>query len=86
MLVLPTGVLRNLAVAPAHAPGFVAGGALPALRAAASVLPGQQELVLNVGRVLSKLSLSDACVVGVAQCSGWLLVFISKLDMAASLP
>jgi len=57
-----TGVLRNLAVAPPHAPSFVSAGALPALRAAAGVLPGQQELVLNIGRVLSKLSLSEACL------------------------
>lgn len=58
-----TGVLRNLAVVPAHAPSFLSAGALPALKAAAGALPGQQELVLNIGRVLCKLSLSDTCQV-----------------------
>jgi len=58
-----TGALRNLAVAPAHAPAFLAATCLAALKAALRVLGGQQEVVLNVGRVLSKLSLHDQCQV-----------------------
>ncbi len=58
-----TGVLRNLAVSPAHAPAFLAAGALPAFKQAMRQLGGTQELALNLGRVLSKLSLSEQCQV-----------------------
>lgn len=58
-----TGALRNLAVAPAHAPAFLAAPCLGSLKAVLRVLGGQQEVVLNVGRVLSKLSLCAQCQV-----------------------
>ena len=58
-----TGVLRNLAVSPAHTATFTEAGVIPALRLTAAALIGQQEVVLNVGRILSKLSLSEECQV-----------------------
>ncbi|KAG2431305.1 hypothetical protein HYH02_013436 [Chlamydomonas schloesseri] len=56
-----SGVLRNLAVPAQNAPAFLAAGVLPALRAAVSALSGHTEVVLNAGRILSKLTLHDGC-------------------------
>ena len=63
-----TGALRNLAVAPKHASAFLTATCLAALKAALCVLGGQQEVVLNIGRVLSKLSLNEQCQVCVFVC------------------
>lgn len=54
-------MLRNLAVPAHNAAAFAAAGVLPALRAACGALSGQAEVVLNTGRILSKLSLHDGC-------------------------
>ena len=69
-----TGVLRNLAVSPSHAAAFVSSGVLRALRATAAGAQrragssggagrASEEVVLNVGRILSKLSLHEECQV-----------------------
>ncbi len=60
-LVQVSGVLRNLAVPAHNAAAFAAAGVLPALRAACGALSGQAEVVLNTGRILSKLSLHEGC-------------------------
>ncbi|KAG1674821.1 hypothetical protein FOA52_015208 [Chlamydomonas sp. UWO 241] len=61
VVVQVTGVLRNLAVAPSHAPAFASGSLLRSLRVAARAFVSQPEAVLNVGRILSKLSLHEEC-------------------------
>lgn len=58
-----TAVLRNLAVSPSHATLFVQQQGLPlqALLQLLAVFHHQQEVVLNVSRSLSKLSLDASC-------------------------
>lgn len=64
-----TAVLRNLAIAPNHAELYLArdAAALSSLLHVASCLTSQQELLLNVSRVLSKLSLSEDCQLALEQ-------------------
>eukprot|EP00798_Chlamydomonas_sp_ICE-L_P016626 gene16626-22873_t len=56
-----TGVFRNLAVSPSHTSTFISSGAMAALRATARALSTHAEVVLNIGRILSKLSLQPEC-------------------------
>jgi len=72
-----TGVLRNLAVSPSHAAAFVSSGVVRALRVTAEAMSAgvgtasgrpsahqsSEEVLLNVGRILSKLSLHEECQV-----------------------
>lgn len=80
-----TGVLRNLAVSSASAGSFVSAGVLPAMRAAAKVLWAQSEVVLNVGRVLSKLTLAEACTCAMEEDWDYAPLLVSaKLQMTAT--
>eukprot|EP00798_Chlamydomonas_sp_ICE-L_P011271 gene11271-18903_t len=56
-----TGVMRNFAVSPNHTPFFISSGAMTALRLTAEALPNNAEVILNIGRILSKLSLHEEC-------------------------
>ncbi|GFR40002.1 hypothetical protein Agub_g537 [Astrephomene gubernaculifera] len=78
-----SGVLRNLAV-PAHNAGaFLAAGVLPALRAACSALGGQVEVVLNAGRILSKLSLHEGCQAAMGADEGYAPLLVQLLGQYA---
>ena len=73
VIVQATAVLRNLAISASHASLFISSGVLPALHSSVqSALPSSkrpqgdskedaryEEVVLNVGRILSKLSVHD---------------------------
>ena len=61
----------NVTPPPQNAPAFLAAGVLPALRAAVSCLSGQVEVVLNAGRILSKLTLHDGCQDAIAADPGY---------------
>jgi len=79
-----TGVLRNLAVMPGHAPTFVSSGALTALRGITHALGHQQEVVLNVGRVLSKLSLNEECQAAMEADAAYAPLLMSLLSRYAN--
>ncbi len=73
-----SGVLRNLAVPMHNASHFLHAGALGALRAACSALSGQVEVVLNVGRILSKLSLHEGCQAAIAADTAYAPLLVRK--------
>eukprot|EP00198_Chlamydomonas_reinhardtii_P013474 XP_001702811.1 predicted protein [Chlamydomonas reinhardtii] len=77
-----SGVLRNLAVPAQNAPAFLAAGVLPALRAAVSCLSGQVEVVLNAGRILSKLTLHDGCQDAIAADPGYAPLLVCNVPFA----
>jgi hypothetical protein len=58
-------VMRNIAVPPQQAQGFLKHGVLALLREAAESLPDNIMVVFHIGRVLSKLSLDEQCQVRV---------------------
>ncbi|EFJ52458.1 hypothetical protein VOLCADRAFT_120276 [Volvox carteri f. nagariensis] len=60
-----------------------AAGVLPALRAACSALSGQVEVVLNAGRILSKLSLHEGCQAAIAADPAYAPLLIQLLGQYA---
>ncbi|KAG2484488.1 hypothetical protein HYH03_016720 [Edaphochlamys debaryana] len=78
-----SGVLRNLAVPPHNAAAFLAAGIVPALRAACAALSGATEVVLNVGRILSKLSLHDGCQAAMEADGGYAPLLVQLLGQYA---
>ncbi|KXZ44037.1 hypothetical protein GPECTOR_75g761 [Gonium pectorale] len=78
-----SGVLRNLAVPTQNAQSFLAAGVLPALRAACSGMSTQVEVVLNVGRILSKLSLHEGCQAAMAEDTAYAPLLVQLLGQYA---
>ncbi|PNH12894.1 Armadillo repeat-containing protein 2 [Tetrabaena socialis] len=78
-----TGVLRNLAVPQHNAGAFLAAGVVPALRAACCALSTHAEVVLNVGRILSKLSLHDGCQAAMGQDAAYAPLLVQLLGQYA---
>ncbi|GLC34652.1 hypothetical protein PLESTB_001238300 [Pleodorina starrii] len=78
-----SGVLRNLAVPSHNASAFLAAGVLPALRAACSALSGQVEVVLNAGRILSKLSLHEGCQAAIGADTAYAPLLVQLLGQYA---
>ncbi len=58
-----TAVLRNLAVVSCHLSSFLSANTLAILRHIMQSMSQCHEVVLNVGRILSKLSLHEECQV-----------------------
>eukprot|EP00741_Cyanophora_paradoxa_P013884 tig00020713_g13402.t1 len=70
LLVQVTATVRNLAAQPlggVQRRHFLAGGVVDALLALAGLLPGHADAMLNVSRVLSKLTLYEECRAAVAR-------------------
>ncbi|GLC63212.1 hypothetical protein PLESTF_000012300 [Pleodorina starrii] len=78
-----SGVLRNLAVPSHNASAFLAAGVLPALRAACSALSRQVEVVLNAGRILSKLSLHEGCQAAIGADTAYAPLLVQLLGQYA---
>ncbi|GIL94202.1 hypothetical protein Vretimale_474 [Volvox reticuliferus] len=78
-----SGVLRNLAVPSHNASAFLAAGVLPALRVACSALSGHVEVVLNAGRILSKLSLHEGCQAAIGADGAYAPLLVQLLGQYA---
>ena len=77
------GLIRNLALVPAHAREAARAGVIPALLSVAQRWHTHRELMRNVARVLSKLSLEPACRAALGADVAGLAALLTVLELHA---
>uniref|UniRef100_A0A0G4GB43 C2H2-type domain-containing protein n=1 Tax=Chromera velia CCMP2878 TaxID=1169474 RepID=A0A0G4GB43_9ALVE len=86
VLIQVVAALRNLAVSSRVHSQVVRAEAIPALARLLRVFPKADELTLNISRLLAKLSLSDECLIAMAESPPTLLQICNTLDVNVKKP